>query len=222
MLGQEIPAVNGTSEKIKSPKYGPDLVVNFNKELFIAEYNSLRGEIGQRLGQQTTIFQIAITAFGLIIGYALEKIGDSVWYNDVILISVYPLLAYLLAHAWAFNQIRICQIAQYLRVREEQVTKAIGIIWWENYIIHEPSIKKDDEKPYPKHGKSKPGVMVLSGTQFASIIMALMMFVIHLVTKEAGKSLITAQTIFITIFLLVDIILTCKTYKMIKMSGGGS
>src|SRR3954468_18388683 len=93
--------------KVESIKYGPDKEVSINKEIFIAEYNTLRGEILQRIAQQTTLYQIAITAFGVIIGYALEKIAPGDGYNDVILICVYPLLAFLLSYAWAFNQIRI-------------------------------------------------------------------------------------------------------------------
>jgi hypothetical protein len=218
MIGDELLQAEA-SQTIKSPKFGPDLVVNLNSDLFLAEYNSLRGEIVQRLGQQTTIYQIAITAFGLIIGYALEKVDETIWHNDVILISVYPLLAFLLAYAWSFNQIRICQIAQYLRVREEQFTKAVGLIWWENYIITEPSIRKESQNPYPQLGKSKPGFMILSGTQFASIATAGAMFVIHL-TAMKSEEYISSKTALILIFLSVDIILSYKTYIMINRSGG--
>lgn len=224
---------NGLTFKIKNPKFGPlpkldkkEIEVPFNKDLFVAEYNSLRGEILQRISQQTTLYQIAVTAFGVIIGYALEKVDtEQYWFNSIILICVYPLLSFMLSYAWAFNQIRICQIAKYLRSREKELTDAIGIIWWENYIIKEPSIHNGKKGGFPKHGKNKPGAMILTGTQVASILVAILVLVITLfsgkLTPDIGKMFtLTAKLFFVIAFISLNITITLITYLTIKRSGG--
>lgn len=219
--------------KIKSPRFGPNKkeATNqegfiFNRELFTAEYNSLRSEILQRIAQQTTLYQIAITAFGVIIGYALQR-GDDIngWFNSVMIISVYPFLALLLSYAWAFNQIRICQIAQYLREREKEVTQIAGLIWWENHIIREPSILTG-RKGYPKHVKNKPGSMILAGTQLASILLALVLFLTDIFTKGVlfEKSILRSEVARLwlaSLLLVVNSAIMLHTFHNIRKSGGG-
>ncbi len=103
------------------------------KDFFLAEYNSLRGEIQLRISHQTTLYQTAIAAFGVILSYGLEKI-DLNSYNNVYLILVYPLLAYFISFAWGFNNTRICQIAEYLKKREDTIIASFDCFGWENYI----------------------------------------------------------------------------------------
>jgi hypothetical protein len=214
-------------ENLKSG-FGPESVV-FDKDLFLAEYNSLRGEILQRIGQQTTLYQIDIAAFGVILGYALEKTASTEIYNDVLLICTYPFLAFLLSSAWAFNQLRICQIAQYLRVREEQVSKFSGPIWWENHVKGEPSIldqqmtKENDLRvntfflklfDIHRNDKNKPGIMILIGTQIASILVSIVILIHHSMKEMDYRQLTT-----IIMIIAVNIVITIMSAIMIKKSG---
>lgn len=232
-MGVSIITANGAELKIKSPVFGPqkeevsvEKEVLFNKEVFIAEYNSLRSEILQRITQQTTLYQIAITAFGLIIGYALEKMdSQGGTFNSIMVICVYPFLVMLLSYAWAFNQIRICQIAQYLREREKEVTKILGIIWWENYIVNEPSLIAGKGNGFPKHVKNKPGAMIMSGTQLASILLALVLFLTYIVTNGAiNKSAIPTKEVarlgLASCFLIINFCIMLHTFHNIRKSGG--
>lgn len=166
-----------------------------NREFFIAEYNSLRGEIQQRLSTQTTITQIAITAWGLILSYALEKV-DHNSYNNAFLVLLYPLLAYFISFAWAFNNTRICQIANYLKKREKQLSIKFGFIGWENY-VHDVDTKNIDTKNKRSKkfifklvralfdnmvgtNKVKPGITVLAGTQLVALAVAIALIGLHL------------------------------------------
>lgn len=165
-----------------------------SKEFFLAEYNSLRGEIQQRISHQTTIVQVAITAWGVIISYALGRIEDVNSYNDVYLILAYPLLAFFISHAWAFNNTRICQLAGYLRNRENVFGKK-HLMNWENHVYNLDKEEKRTDFRYNHFlykgvikmfdgitgtHKVKPGVAILAGTQVLSIIVAMILIVVHI------------------------------------------
>lgn len=223
---------------IQSPTYGPEKPVEnrsvlFDKDLYLAEYNTLRAEIIQRLSHQTTIFQVAITVFGIVLGYALQNNskdiipdnkGDqntSSWYYNVMLISIYPLLALLLSYAWAFNQIRICQIGQYLRAREKEVTGILGIMWWENYIVCEPSIRKSTGTSLSRYSSIKPGRMVLGGTQITSVILAIVMVVVNVVEKDNWDKLFTfpnPPAYMMFFLLLIDFVCIYLAWKIFYSS----
>jgi hypothetical protein len=167
-----------------------------NASIFIAEYSSLRVEIHQRLAQQTTLSQIAITIWGLIIGYAFTRIEDVYSYNDVYIILAYPLLALFISHGWAFNNFRICQIGGYLRSREIQISKDLDCIGWENYVHDFDKNNKrgsNDKKLnafekaivlipsiWGENKKVKHGIAILAGTQFLCLIVASILIGHHL------------------------------------------
>jgi hypothetical protein len=199
-----------------------------NKEFFIAEYNSLRGEILQRISNQTTLQQICITAFGVIASYALDKIDlDS--YLNVYLILVYPLLAYFISFAWAFNNTRICQIAEYLKNREKQVTKRFDFLGWENY-VHDVD-KKNKKCTASKRRlakflnamlnsvtgthKVKPGVTILSGTQAISIIIGIILIWVH----QNHHDFLSNKWFFAIGFTFFDIVIFCLTTLTLSKSG---
>jgi hypothetical protein len=215
-----------TVHTLNAPLYGPQKEVILNEKIFLAEYSSLRGEIQQRIAQQTTLYQIAITAFGVIVGYALEKVDAKSWHNSVILVSVYPLLAFLLSFGWTFNQIRICQIAQYLRARERQVSDVLGLLWWENYIIDEPTINPKFKGSFPNNVKNRPGFMILSGTQIASIVLALIVLLINVFSIIDQRLVLnwerigSPQVSLLLIFVGMNAIITFITFVLIRRSGG--
>jgi hypothetical protein len=206
-------------------------IPELDKELFIVEYTSLRGEIVQRVAQQTTLFQIDITAFGIIISYALEK-AQKEGYNDVILINVYPFLAFLLASAWGFNQFRITQIATYLMRRENDISGGRGLIGWENFVAKKPTQGRADgtiatyiaESPITinlqKHNKNKPGVMIFNGTQVASICLAIIMLYIDFNRnyKNNIEESRNIEFLLICCFIFINFFLTYLTHKAIAES----
>ena len=128
--------------------FGPGKPVKLDKELFLAEYGSLRSEILQRINQLTVLTQIALTAWGTILAYALPK-------SEVRIILIYPVLAYFITFGWAFNNARIYQIAKYLMSREKEVVnKHWGLMYWENHI---------NSKPRVDSARIKPGIAVFPG-----------------------------------------------------------
>ena len=100
--------------------------------------------------------------------------------------------------------------------------------------MNEPPIGNEVVSQYTQHGKSKPGLMILSGTQLASISIAFLMFIIHIITALTGpikgsdrstandpaSATFYIQAVFVLAFFYVHIIITNRTYTMIKNSGG--
>ncbi|UOQ69042.1 hypothetical protein [Hymenobacter volaticus] len=185
----------------------------FNKDFFLAEYKSLRDEILQRISQQTTVLQIAITAWAAILAFALKSekadtidlTNDPSIYKLVLLILLYPFLAHFISYAWIWNNIRVSQLGRYLRKREKRAAKVCDVLFWESYI------KKRDAK-HPAYflfrgGKIKPGLAIFPGTQIIAIIIAA---IVQSETHWKGKNL----TIIATVFLATIIITVFTTFKI--------
>ncbi|KAA3437713.1 hypothetical protein [Rufibacter hautae] len=226
---------NGENE-LTNIKFGPRGKVKFDKTLFLAEYNSLRQEILQRIGQQTTITQITLTAWAAILAYAIPKSSDlshvNVLYDTIFLILVYPLLSYFISYSWAFNNTRICQIGTYLREREKTATKLWGLMNWENHIAKEPGIYKYNINDESKRTKLEHGMAIFIGTQVVSIFIACIILLLLYIFNEfpnwfpqlaelkpSEKEPKKVSLTLVYIFIIVDSIITHKTYKKIKHSG---
>jgi len=88
------------------------------------EYNALRNEIVKRIELRQQIVAITLTIAGLLMGLGI---------TNKALALIYPPLAYFLAVGWAQNDLRIRDIADYIRERMEKHT---SILNWET-AVHE-------------------------------------------------------------------------------------
>jgi hypothetical protein len=233
-------------EKLYHVHFGPvnleEKNVKFDKELFLAEYNSLRQEILQRLSQQTTITQIAFTAWAAILAVAIRSSDAGVFshinnlFNTIFIILVYPLLAYFISFSWAFQNSRICQIGNYLRKREEEVSKVWGILYWERHILNQDLKSKNSE-----NGKLVQGITIFLGTQIAAILIALFILILTILyfnhpelipgyesldlsVRKRLELNVTAKSYFtsisvVVLILILNSLFTFKTYFKIKNSG---
>lgn len=87
-----------------------------------AEYATLREEILKRLeGRQQTL-SITLTLAGAFLGLG--------WGAGAVVLLLYPLIALLLAVAWAQNEIFIRELTAYIRDRLENAGTGLG---WETY-----------------------------------------------------------------------------------------
>lgn len=86
------------------------------------EYATLRQELLNRLDARQQMLSIALTLAGAFTG-----IG---WSMGAIVLLLYPLIALLLAAAWAQNEIKLWQLAAYIR---EQIEPRIPGLGWERY-----------------------------------------------------------------------------------------
>ena len=153
--GDSAPLTSAIDEIQYSPVKNPKI----DKDLFLAEYKTLRDEILLRITQQTQITGFALTAWGVII-------GSSITSKQYAVVLLYPLLAFFVSRSWAFNNTRIFQIGHYLKRREVQVaTPNWGLMYWENYITGSESRTFLTKDPL---ATLKPGLYVFCGTELAS------------------------------------------------------
>ena len=101
--------------------------MNINSEktsLIVAEYNSLRGEIVSRIGIRQNLLSLTLLVFGTLMGASLQpKINTSI-------LLIYPIISSFLSISWVYNDLRIKQLANYIREIETS-TKIMG---WSLYL----------------------------------------------------------------------------------------
>jgi hypothetical protein len=99
------------------PEYQADL--RFAVEV---EYRALRDEILKRIELRQQHIALTLTIAGAFLGFGLTTAAVAL---------VYPLLATFLAYGWAQNDVRIRQLAAYIRSHHEGVIPGLG---WETYL----------------------------------------------------------------------------------------
>ena len=92
---------------------------NHSKEL---EYNAIRAEILKRIELRQQIMAVTLTFAGVFLGFGLE--------NETVAL-IYPPIAMFLAFAWAQNDFRIRDQAQYIR---EQIEPNLPGLGYETYV----------------------------------------------------------------------------------------
>jgi hypothetical protein len=155
---------------------------------FIAEYSALREEILKRKEIQHQIISLTLIVAGTFLTIGVQaNVSASA-------LLVYPILAMFLAAGWAQNDVRINQIAFYIR---ERLEKQLGSTGWENY--------RQTERVSSKWGPlaslgafSARGVFV--STQLLAIALSLTKFAST--TEEQVLLAIDALAVTITFFLL--------------------
>jgi hypothetical protein len=93
-----------------------------SREGFEIEYSTLRSEILKRIGLRQQFMSITLTIAGVFLGIGVTTAAIAL---------VYPPLAAFLAIGWAQNDLRIRDVAAYIRERLEVSTPGLG---WETYI----------------------------------------------------------------------------------------
>lgn len=101
---------------------------------FTTEYNSLRAEILQRIGQRQQFISMTLTVAGVFLGLGVT--------TETIAL-VYPPLAAFLAIAWHHNEHSIKRLAIYIRSHLEPSTPNLG---WETYVQRKR--KKANMRPW--------------------------------------------------------------------------
>lgn len=84
------------------------------------EYHTLRAEIVSRIQARHQILSITLTIAGVFLGVGLNTPG---------IVLAYPPLAMFLTYAWAQNDLRVRNIAMYIREHIETKRKQLGLHW---------------------------------------------------------------------------------------------
>ncbi len=86
------------------------------KDFLRDEYNNLRQEVGNRIGAKFTILQIALGAFGTIIGFGFQT-------NNASLMLLYPPLALILLGIYISNSYETERIEEYIKTHIEPLVE---------------------------------------------------------------------------------------------------
>jgi len=87
------------------------------------EYNALRSEILKRIDMRQQLTSLTLSIAGLFLSFGLTNVGIA---------FIFPPIAFLLATAWAQNEIRVRQLGTYIHERIEPKIEGLG---WETYRI---------------------------------------------------------------------------------------
>jgi hypothetical protein len=110
---------------VQLPTAGPVQLEGVGKDIFLAQYSSLRDEIHQRVDQRQQLL-----TYAMIGAASFFSIGLQSWVSGVTVLC-YPLLAFFLACAWGQHDNRIGEINQFLRELEDRYLEACN--GWESY-----------------------------------------------------------------------------------------
>ena len=75
---------------------------------YLAEFNALRSEILKRIEQRQQIIVITLTLAGTFLGFGVKDGNETIS-------LIYPIIAAFLAFAWTQNDLRIKDLAKYIR-----------------------------------------------------------------------------------------------------------
>jgi hypothetical protein len=128
--------------------------------LLVAEYVSLRTEIVKRIELRQQYVTISLAIAGAFL-------GASVAFSSSPVALIFPLLAPFLAIGWVQNDLRVWDVAQYIRERYERPGSGLG---WETRAQNEREAKRNS--PWRLVVVSHGGVLVF--TQALAVALGLM------------------------------------------------
>ena len=157
--------------------------------LLEAEYTALRSELLKRIELRQHIILATLTIAGIFLGFGVKE-------KDAFVTLVYPPLAAFLSLAWAQNDYRIGDLANYIR---DHIEKTRQDLYWERYM--------QDIRGKGTRLTSLSFVILSSGgififTQFMAIAIAILNYLIR---KPSG--FMSIERIAFIVLLSFDVIL---------------
>ena len=151
----------------------------------LAEWNGLRAEIIKRMEIRHQILSLALIVAGTLITFGAQPT------TPVLVLLRYPLLSVFLALAWMHNDMRISEMAEFIR---EKIEPTLSGFRWEYYIRK----KKTDEikrNPLARATEiSASGIFVF--TELLALVLALarVSYAVHEIL------LVDLGAVFLTVF----------------------
>jgi hypothetical protein len=136
-----------SSDKDTKPSQAGSPVFDGNEsDLLLAEYNTLRTELLQRVSTSHQLISLTLTVFGTFLGFVAFN-SKSIYF-----VLLYPVLAFFMSNVYFSNILIIERITDYVKTIEKYVSEnsasGIGKIFgWQTF---------SDEKYEPKQGQPRP------------------------------------------------------------------
>ena len=118
---------------LKNDKGDDPLFAGKESDFLLAEYDTLRAELLQRTSTRSQIINLALTAFGAVLGAA--AIGS----QGIYFLMLYPLVALFLLNSYLSNSLKIQRIGDYIKDHIEKYARdnlpsPVGSIFsWQDY-----------------------------------------------------------------------------------------
>lgn len=114
-----------THKKSETQKHedngGKDLVVKQTVDIVLAEYNTLRTELLQRVATRYQIMGLAFSAFAAILAVQAFGAGNQA---GLYLVLLYPILAFFLLNVYISNSSHMHTIEEYIKINIEACIKS--------------------------------------------------------------------------------------------------
>ncbi len=170
-----------------------------SKEACFTEYVSLREEILKRMDIRNHLLTFALIVSGAILSYG------STTDASVLVLLIYPILAFFLALGWMHSDVRAGEIGSYIKNNIESKVNGIG---WENYISEKKSKQKKQKKSIFIKATEISAAGVFLVTEIVSIVLA--------IPKIKTSFQDTILLIQVILLLTLDIIAIIYTYKFLR------
>ena len=186
--------------------YSKRIVPADRREELLAEFEALRAEVLKRIELRSQSVNLAITATGIFIAALAGG------FIPPVTLLLYPPLALFITIAWVHSDIRIAQIAEYIRESIEQQLTGIS---WEHWLRQYYA-----KVPHPIYRRftelSALGVFI--GTQAMTMALAILGQVLKVSTKLElpGQAVLPVYIIFV----LVDLGAIAATYWLVRRRRG--
>ncbi|MCI0692198.1 hypothetical protein L0337_09370 [candidate division KSB1 bacterium] len=126
-------------------------------DFLLAEYSALRDEILKRIEIGHQLGALVLVAVGTFLPIGIQ--------GSVTILLAYPLLAMFIATAWSHNDIRIQQIATYIKDIEKKLLPDKG--GWEHFFREKIKLEKEALALLASRG-------IFIGTQALAVIVSLL------------------------------------------------
>ena len=170
-----------------------------SKEECLTEYVSLREEILKRMDIRNHLLTFTLIVSGAILSYGSTPNAS------ILVLLIYPILAFFLALGWMHSDVRAGEIGRYIKTNIECKLNGIG---WENYISEIKAKQKEQKKTFFIKATEISASGVFLVTEIVSIVLAI----------PKMKTLLQDPILLIQVVLLLifDMVAIIYTYKFLR------
>jgi 8-oxo-dGTP diphosphatase len=174
------------------------------RDELLAEYNSLRQEVLQRINARNQSLNLAITATGIFIAAVAGQ------FFPPVALLLYPLVAVWIAVSWTQHDIRVGQIGKRIR---DGIEHQLGGVKWENWLSAQ--FARESRFIY-RRSTELTAVGVLVGTQLLTVALAILFAFIDQYAKRQNDLGVSITVLYI-VLIIIDAFALIATVWLVSL-----